>query len=484
MLSKIKENKALSVVALIIIIIGIYFYFTKNNKTEEYISPTRESIKKIISVSGKIVPDQDIDATFLNTGIVQDIYVKESDIIKAGQKLAKLNTDSIESKLRQQEISLKIEELKLSQLQDNIDGGVINTNLDNYNKELADIKAKDNSLLLQTQSNISSVLDNTLLDLFDTDSNDNYTLKILSCDQLLQSKINDQRTFISKTTTNDIVSAQAQLSKTNDLLDNLIKIFSADCMKSSEFNIVRNNLYLSKNSIISNISNIEQRDTNVLQKENQIKLAQQGKSNNSNVLNKNGVETQRLLIEQIKSGIRDLQTQYNQSIIISPVDGEVGNITIKKGQNIAANNKAMRIVSNGYQIESLLSEADVVYTNVGQPVNIKLDAYNFILTGSILEVYKIPEDDDTNIFYKVKIHINPDERIKIGMSATADILVQEKDNVLTLPYSAIKKGEGDTYSVLNDKGQKVSVVVGIKANNKAEIISGLNDTDKVFMLNK
>ncbi|MCX8513615.1 MAG: HlyD family efflux transporter periplasmic adaptor subunit, partial [Candidatus Pacebacteria bacterium] len=473
-----------SIIVLVIIMGILYYFITKNNKTEEYISPTREYIRKVISVSGKIVPNQDISATFLTGGIVQDIYVNESDSVKAGQKLAKLNTDSIESKLRQQEIALKIENLKLSQLQDDVNGGIINTNLDNYNKELSDIKSKDNSLLLQTQGNISSVLDNTLIGLFDSDNSNNYTFKFISCDQLLQSKIENQRSDISKITVNDLISAKQKLLNINDFLDGLIKIFSSDCMKSSDYIVIRNNLTLTKNTILSNINNIEQRDTNVLQKQNQITSAQKNKNDNSNVLNKNSIETEKLLIEQIKSVIKDLQTQYNQSFIISPVDGEVGNIIIKKGQNTEANKRVMRIVSKGYQIESLLSEADVVYTNVGQAVSIKLDAYDFTLTGNVSEVYKIPEDDKTNIFYKVKIHINPDERIKIGMSATADISVQEKSNVLTLPFSAIKKDEKDNYFALNDKGQKILLTTGIRANNKTEIISGLNDTDKVLTLNK
>ncbi|MDI9354959.1 MAG: HlyD family efflux transporter periplasmic adaptor subunit, partial [Cyanobium sp. MAG06] len=414
-------------------------YSSKSNNNNSLISPTVEDIQKIIEVSGKINPVEDINASFLLGGVIEGVYVKDGDSVTEGQILAKLNTDSIESKIKQQEISLKIENLKLKELRDNFDGNLKSTTLANLNNELVDLQNKNNSLIKDSENVMSDILTNKLFGIFNY-NNSFYSMKIITCDQNKQNKVENDRILLDNINTTDINKSKNNLLLMGSLIDQLQIIFKLECMQSTDYNSIRSNLALAKTAILTSINNIENRETSILQRQNQIKLTEQDQSQNSNLNDNNKILRQELVIEQIMANISDLKTELSKSSIKSPVSGRVGNINVKVGENIKANDKAMRIVSNGYAIESLLSESDIIYIKVGQVVNVKFDALDIVATGTVAVVDTIPQDNNNDtVTYKIIIYINDNKQISIGMSATANIIVEEKPNVLTIPYSAVKR---------------------------------------------
>ena len=480
MINYIKTHKILTIVIVLIIIATMYWFWSSKDKYKNsLISVQKENIQKSIEVSGKITPSQDISASFQVGGVIESIFVQDGDMVVTGQKLAKLNTSSIESKLKQQEIALKIENLKLKELEENPNGNLKTTTLDNLNKELQDLKDKNDTLIIDAKNTITDTLSNKLFSIFDSDNN-YYKFKIISCNQTLQSTTESQRAEIDKIIVTDTISAKKSLEAIDALISNLQKIFTLDCMKSADYNVIRNNLSLAKSSISLSLNNIENRETLILQKQNQITLNEQDKSQSENINNNNTILREKLIIEQLIANISDLRSEYNKSIIYSPVNGFVGNINIEKGQNIKANDKAMRIISDGYEIEALLSESDIVYVKPGQIADIKLDALDIKATGTVSKVDNIPQDDSKSIKYKIKVHINNNDKIYTGMSATANIIVQEKSDVLTVPYSVIKREGSKTY-ILGPNKENIYVETGIKGNkNNIEIISGLKEKDQIL----
>jgi multidrug efflux pump subunit AcrA (membrane-fusion protein) len=90
------------------------------------------------------------------------------------------------------------------------------------------------------------------------------------------------------------------------------------------------------------------------------------------------------------------------------------------------------------------------------------------------------------VLYQVKISLDVPESsgIKIGMSASADIVSARHTGVLTVPSRAVtKNSQGQTVVqvVANGKTQERAVVTGLDDGITTEIVSGLSEGEKVIV---
>jgi len=79
---------------------------------------------------------------------------------------------------------------------------------------------------------------------------------------------------------------------------------------------------------------------------------------------------------------------------------------------------------------------------------------------------------------------NPDSNIRDGMSATADIVREERENVLMLPTSTVMTENGQTVVYLvgaDGKLEMRSVTTGLHSGRMVEITEGLAEGDLVSL---
>jgi HlyD family secretion protein len=68
--------------------------------------------------------------------------------------------------------------------------------------------------------------------------------------------------------------------------------------------------------------------------------------------------------------------------------------------------------------------------------------------------------------------------LRVGYSATADIIIDERNDVLTIPEGAVKFEEETTYVYLAS-GEKREIEIGLSDGLNIEVISGLKEGDEV-----
>lgn len=88
--------------------------------------------------------------------------------------------------------------------------------------------------------------------------------------------------------------------------------------------------------------------------------------------------------------------------------------------------------------------------------------------------------------YEVKIGFSVPEGsgLKVGMSATADIIIDERSNVLLVPDRAIKQdsqGNPVVEVMVGEQVQERPVVIGISDGIQTEIVSGLKEGEVVVI---
>ena len=128
-------------------------------------------------------------------------------------------------------------------------------------------------------------------------------------------------------------------------------------------------------------------------------------------------------------------------------------------------------------------EGDVTGLSVGSPVELR-----GVNVGKVTRISPFGKEKDNVTTFEVRVSIsNPTGELKANMSANAEILLEEKKNVLMAPEAAMiyDKDRSAQVEVPDAKGpngkKKVSVKLGISNGVKTEILSGLNEKQQVIL---
>ena len=139
------------------------------------------------------------------------------------------------------------------------------------------------------------------------------------------------------------------------------------------------------------------------------------------------------------------QIDIDKSQILSPVDGIVLKRAVEPGQTVASSLQAPVLFTlaedlKRMQLEADIDEADIGTVKLGQKANFTVDAFNgrdFPARIETVEFY--PETTDGVVTYKAILSVdNSDLALRPGMTATAQVTVQEISNALLVPNAALR----------------------------------------------
>jgi HlyD family secretion protein len=152
-------------------------------------------------------------------------------------------------------------------------------------------------------------------------------------------------------------------------------------------------------------------------------------------------------------------TNRYKAVIRSPVNGVVLSRSIDPGQTVAAsfNTPTLFVIAESLakmKLEASIDEADVGEVKTGQDATFTVDAYpGRTFPARILRVNLGSDSSSTSssssstttaststvVAYTAILSVaNPGELLRPGMTATADILVQQKQNALLVPNAALR----------------------------------------------
>jgi HlyD family secretion protein len=139
------------------------------------------------------------------------------------------------------------------------------------------------------------------------------------------------------------------------------------------------------------------------------------------------------------------QLDIDKSKILSPVDGIVLKRAVEPGQTVASSLQAPVLFTlaedlKRMQLEANVDEADIGAVKVGQKANFTVDAFTGRSFPARIETIEFsPLTTDGVVTYKAILSVdNTDLALRPGMTATAQITVQEKSNALLVPNAALR----------------------------------------------
>jgi multidrug efflux pump subunit AcrA (membrane-fusion protein) len=168
----------------------------------------------------------------------------------------------------------------------------------------------------------------------------------------------------------------------------------------------------------------------------------------------------------------------------------VADITIREGQEISTTalaTPAITLVDTGrIEMRGLVDEVDVVMVKIGQAANITLDALpDEEIKGEVTFVSPVGTSPTGVVtYYQATITLEgPVAELKDGMSATAEVIVERRDDVLVVPNKAIRGSWANPWVEVYVDGQivKREISLGLSDGRNTEVLSGLEEGEKVVL---
>ena len=177
----------------------------------------------------------------------------------------------------------------------------------------------------------------------------------------------------------------------------------------------------------------------------------------------------------------------DNSITYAPYDGIVLSSAYKEGEYAGPGVPAISIISSDFIIKAEVNETDVVNLQVGQDVDIKLDAYfEDKLNGKITEISPISTNIGGVVSFEliVKPEIENGPKLLYGLSVSLDITTPGVEDVLYVPIQSVLEEDGKSYvSIPGENGtiNKTEVTTGVFNYDFIEIKSGISEGDIILI---
>ncbi len=201
-------------------------------------------------------------------------------------------------------------------------------------------------------------------------------------------------------------------------------------------------------------------------------------------------------LRQAEAARQEAWEEFQNARILAPISGVVLQKNIEEGTLVVSITNAFggaaRPVFTIGQVDVIrfvgeIDEGDVGRVAVGQEVRISVDAYpDEEFRGQLAHIGPQGVERGGAVFFPVRVLLpNAEHKLKPGMSATAEIIVEVHRDVLRVPASAVEYEEGKTFVYRppqkpDAEPERVPVEIGVETLDWIEIRSGLQEGDEIL----
>ena len=202
-------------------------------------------------------------------------------------------------------------------------------------------------------------------------------------------------------------------------------------------------------------------------------------------------------VAQAQAALASAEEDLRNSTIVSPMDGLVLSRDVEVGDAVSSilvlGSQATLVMTLGdmstVYVLGKVDQADIGKVYLGQPARIVVESFkDKKFEGKVTKISPLGVEKDNVTTFEVRVSIqNPSGELKANMSANAEIILEEKHGVLLIPESAViyDKDKHTSVEVPDPKAdngrRKVPVRLGISNGVKTELVSGLNEGEKVIL---
>jgi len=509
----VKKHKIISIILAIIILAGGYYIYGKltgNSGGTQYVFATVEkgTLVSSVSGSGQVSASNQLDVKAGASGNIVYVGVKSGQYVNAGTLLAQLDDRDAQKAVRDAKTSLESAQLTYDQTVGSINGirGLKEKNQENLDKAyddgfnavantfsgLPDIMTGLSSILTnrdydQSQWNLDYYADAVKLyyeDIFIVrdETYKNYQAARDAYDQ----NFIDYKSISRSSDETKIEAMIGQTYETSKLVSEVIKSASnlIQVYKDKLTEAGRQPKSLA-DSHLSNLNGFVSKANSYIQSLYSAKNTIQD-SKEALISTDFDIRTQEIQLNKAKDALTDAQSKLSDYYIRAPFSGIVAKVNVKVGDS--SSGSAIATLITQQKIAGIsLNEVDVSKIKLGNKATLTFDAVSDLnITGEVSEIDSIGTVSQGVVTYNVQIAFDTqDDRVKSGMSVSAAIITDTKQDVLLVPNAAVKSQSGAYYVEISDSTTssatpiRQSVEIGASNDTMTEITNGLKEGDSV-----
>jgi len=544
----VKNNKIKLGIGLLFLFIIIFFISSKKTKSPEFSIATKKDITQKVSVTGQVFPLKNIDLQFQIQGKVEKVNIDAGEKVKRGDNLIKLNDDELSLDVSLKKAAKDIAQANLTKVLKGASKEEIQTYesavkkaeaekhnyqiaLENEKINLENVKKVAGQNIESNYEDALNVLSSAQTKIFNAYSlvsriQRDYFISNTQDGIIIKNNVDRIKDFLDQTDLSFNTAQETQkgsdidnaVSQTREALEsvsvslNIIReiaegatyrnsISSADKTlidnQKAYINTALTDVVNSQQNIssakITNVSNIDSAQKTLDSTQESFNVAIAGLEYAQSQLNQikaspqqYDVDLYQAKLDQAEISLIKSKKELSKTILNSPCDGTISDNYTEEGEIVKTSDVVVSMVcENSFQIEVEVPESDIGKINLGNKVEISLDAFlGKTFSGKVIKIYPTENIIQGVVYYKVKVVFdNFDQSIKSGMTTNLEIITQEKDNVLAIPQRLItKQNQEKTVKVLvGDKIKKGVITTGI-SNEEGwiEVLSGLKEGDKII----
>lgn len=195
------------------------------------------------------------------------------------------------------------------------------------------------------------------------------------------------------------------------------------------------------------------------------------------------------LVAQAQAQLDQAQIQLDDATLRAPFAGVIASVNVAPGESVGAQAPLSLIDVSRYLVKVTVDEVDIARVQQGQAVEVLIDALGESLPGTVVRLEPLPQGDSAVTAYQVTVEIDPSGKaLKPGMTASATIVADSRQDVLRVPAAAVRSENGQnlvSVVVPGENGQRSvedrPVEVGLRTADSVEIASGLAEGDQVVI---
>jgi HlyD family secretion protein len=486
------------VVALVVVLgvgAGVYAGLSSRKASTANLATARVETGTLVArvfSAGNITPHQQATLSFAQNGVVAKIHVQVGDRVTKGQVLAELDTSDLALQVKNAEVNLTVAEHKLAQTA----AGPTEQAIASARARLAAAQANYDKLAAgPTQAELAAAkaavesaqaaYDAAIKAASATNSQIAAAQAALEKAQLTleQAQAAYERVawrpdISARPESKNLQTATIDYRQAKANLDALLATASSDAQvkvlqAKSQLEQAKSALAKLQASNYDLISAQAQ----VTQAQSDLETLLAGPDANAVAIAKDQVEQARIALEQAKLNLQKAQ-------IIAPFDGTVTAVNLTVGQSASGGSIQIADLSN-LEIVVNLAEVDVPRVKLGQEAEITLDALpDLTLAGKVTGIWPAGIQSQGVVNYPVVVSvIDPPEDVKAGMTASVNIIVDKRENVLLVPNRALRSQGKQRFVTVLVEGQSITIPVttGLSNETMTEIIAGLREGDEVLL---
>jgi HlyD family secretion protein len=202
-------------------------------------------------------------------------------------------------------------------------------------------------------------------------------------------------------------------------------------------------------------------------------------------------------VAQAQAAVERAEEELANATIRAPIRGRILARDIEIGSPVSSilnmGSAATPVITMGdishVFVRGRVDETEIGHLRLGQPARITVETFkDKTFQGKVTQISPLGVERDNVTNFEVRVSIeNPGNELKANMTANAEIVLEERPNVLIVPeaaisYDAKRKASVDVLDAAERTGRRrVPIKVGISNGTRTQVLEGLKEGDRLVL---